>query len=41
MAIKDSEVLYVKTITDELDFLKKTFITQWNIRKKRFVTACN
>ena len=28
------ETLSLKTITDELDFLKKTVIIQWNTRKK-------
>ena len=31
----DSETLSLKTITNELDLLKKKVIIQWNVRKKK------
>ena len=30
-----SEIISLKTIINELDFLKKTVIVQWNIQKKK------
>ena len=34
MTIKELRDVIYKTIIDELDFLKKTVIIQWNIRRK-------
>ena len=35
-----SEILSFEIIINELDFLSKTVIIQWNAWRKRFVVAC-
>ena len=37
----NSKTLYSKTIVDKLDLLKKAVIIKWDIKRKRFVIACN
>ena len=36
-----SKTLSLKTIMKELDFLKKTFLIQWNARKKKNIVLPN